>query len=68
MSEVDPHRKKIALLAIAICTLNMPFMLFLKHSQGSRYLPWLVAFYVAAMAFLTARVILELTKSKRSGR
>ena len=52
MSEIDPRRKKVALLAVAICTMNMPFMLLMKHAQGSRYFPGLVIFYVLEMAAL----------------
>jgi hypothetical protein len=68
MSELDPRRRKIALLAIAICTLNMPFMLLMKHAQGSRYFPLFIIFYVLAMVVLTACVILEFVKYKRSAR
>ena len=66
MSEIDPQRRKIALLAVSICTLNMPFMLLMKHSQGSELFPWFVAFYVSAMALLTTFTIKEFLKYKRS--
>ena len=68
MNGIDPQRKKVALLAVSICTLNMPFMLLMKHLQGSRYFPMLVIFYVLAMAVLVAYAILELVKYKRSER
>ena len=68
MSEIDPQRKKVAVLAIAICTLNMPFMLLMKHIQGSSYFRFLVAFYVVAMAALVSYTIAELLKYKRSAR
>jgi hypothetical protein len=68
MSEIDPQRKKVAVLAIAICTLNMPFMLLMKHMQGGHYFPFFVVFYVLAMAALVAYTIVELMKYKRSER
>jgi hypothetical protein len=68
MSEIDPQRKKVAVLAVSICTLNMPFMLFMKHRQGSTYFPLLVAFYVLAMAVLTTYTVKEFLKYRRSGR
>ena len=68
MSEIDPQRKKVAVLAIAICTLNMPFMLLMKHVQGSSYFRFLVAFYVVAMAVLVSYTIAQLLKYKRSAR
>jgi hypothetical protein len=68
MNGIDPQRKKVALLAVSICTLNMPFMLLMKHLQGSRYFPLFVIFYVLAMAVLVAYAILELVKYKRSER
>ena len=68
MSEIDPQRKKVAVLAVSICTLNMPFMLLMKHVQGSSYFRFLVAFYVVAMAALVSYTISELLKYKRSER
>jgi hypothetical protein len=68
MSEIDPRRKKVALLAVAICTMNMPFMLLMSHARESRYLPLLVIFYVLAMSALVAYTIVELVRFKRSGR
>jgi hypothetical protein len=68
VSEIDPQRKKVAVLAISICTLNMPFMLLMKHMQGSRHFPFFVVFYVLAMASLVAYTIVELMKYKRSVR
>jgi hypothetical protein len=68
MSEIDPRRKKVALLAIAICTLNMPFLLVMRHAQASRYFPFLVGFYVLAMAALVVYTIVELMRFRRSGR
>ncbi|WP_263379027.1 hypothetical protein [Granulicella paludicola] len=68
MNEIDPQRKKIAVLAVCICTLNMPFMLLMKHSQGTSYFPEMVAFYVAAMALLTTYTVKEFLKYRRSGR
>ncbi len=66
MSEIDPQRKKVAVLAISICTLNMPFMLLMKHLQGRPYFPWFVVFYVVAMLALVAYTIVELVKYRRS--
>jgi len=68
MSEIDPRRKKVALLAVAICTMNMPFMLLMSHARDSRYLPFLVGFYVLTMSALVAYTIVELVRFKRSGR
>jgi hypothetical protein len=68
MSEIDPQRKKVAILAASIATLNMPFMLLMEHMQGRAYFPYFVVFYVLAMASLVAYTILELVKYKRSVR
>jgi hypothetical protein len=65
MSQIDLQRKKVAVLAVSICTLNMPFMLLMKHLQGSRYFPFFVVFYVLAMAALVAYTIVELMKYVR---
>ena len=40
MNGIDPQRKKVAVLAIAICTLNMPFMLLMKHASGQQVFPF----------------------------
>jgi uncharacterized membrane protein YjdF len=68
MSAIDPRRKKVALLALAICTMNMPFMLLMRHVQGSRLETPLVIFYVLAMAAMVVYTIVEFVKFKRSGR
>ncbi len=68
MSEIDPRRKKVALLAVAICTMNMPFMLLMSHARDSRYFPFLMGFYVLGMSALVAYTIVELMRFKRSGR
>jgi len=68
MNGVDPRRKRVAVLAAAICTMNMPFMLLMKHARDSRYFPGLVVFYVLAMAALLAYTIVEFMRFKRSGR
>jgi uncharacterized protein YpmS len=68
MSGIDPQRKKVAVLAASIATLNMPFMLLMKHMQGSTHFPYFVVFYVLAMAALVAYTVIELVKYKRSVR
>jgi predicted permease len=68
MSGIDPRRKRVAVLAACICTMNMPFMLLMSHARGSRYLPYLVVFYILAMAALLAYTIVECMRFKRSGR
>jgi hypothetical protein len=68
MSEIDSQRKKVAILAVSICTLNMPFMLLVEHARNSKFLPALVIFYVLAMSVLIAYTILELKKYQRSKR
>ena len=68
MSQIDPQRKKVALLAVAICTMNMPFMLLMRHMQGSTLETPLVIFYVLAMAALVVYTFVQLAKFKRGGR
>jgi hypothetical protein len=65
MSEIDPQRKKVAVLAAAIATLNMPFMLLMEHMQGSRYYHPMVVFYLVAMAALVVYTAREFLKLKR---
>jgi ABC-type Co2+ transport system permease subunit len=68
MKRPMPQRKKVALLALAICTLNMPFLLLVEHMQGTPLLPVLVGFYVVSMLALVFYVVRELVKLKRGGR
>jgi hypothetical protein len=63
-----PQRKKVALLALAICTLNMPFLLLVEHMQGTKLLPVLVGFYVVCMVALIFYVVREMVKLKRGRR
>lgn len=63
-----PQRKKVALLALAICTLNMPFLLLVEHVQGTPFLPVLVGFYIVSMVALIFYVVREMVRLKRGGR
>jgi hypothetical protein len=65
MSEIDPQRKKVALLAVAICTLNMPLVVLLRHLQGYRYFSLFVICYAVAMVTLSVYTMFEVVKLKR---